>query len=235
MDNKLFFLTFLGGIGCGFAAGITALNSEYEKKLDEQVSKIKHNLETYNDIQLKIENKKEEYRHTGEETNTGREQGLLTNEERVQIKEDWSIDNSEIFDYTKFYTQKQPDAMIIKEPEKAIDTVSDESQEEISEYSKEIRRSSMPPRILSDKEVKMIPEDEYTFVKLYYYMYDDTIVRDSDDPDSPWRAVTNYEDLIGDCLTKNGFDSNSEEVLYIINNQLKEVYSVKKKWASFTT
>ena len=235
MDNKMFFLTFLGGLGCGFASGVVALNGEYEKKFDDQVAALKRNMKDYKDIQAKLEEKKKAYNQIGEETNTGREEGLLTKEQRVKIKEDWSIDKSEIFDYTKFYTQKQKDSLIIAEPEKFIDSVSDESQKEITEYSKEIRRSSMPPRSLSKREMDMIPTDEYERLKLLYYMYDDTLVIDNDELDAPWIVVRDVEDMIGDSLTKNGFDSNSEEYLYVINYTRKEVYTIEKKWASYSS
>lgn len=227
---------FISGILCGAGGTAVILDRYYCEKYEERTKLVEANLRDYyknERVREKLEETKKGYFATGGETNTGRDKGIMPKEQRIQIKEDWSIDKSEVFDYTKFYMQKQPDAMIIAEPEKNIDSVSDEEQSEITEYSKEIRRSSMPPRILSDREVDMIPNDEYTIVKLYYYMYDDTVVAESEEKDEPWRVIPEPEKLIGDCLTKHGFDSNSDEMLYVINNQLKEVYHIKKKWANY--
>ncbi len=227
---------FISGILCGAGGTAVILDRYYCEKYEERMKLVEANLLDYyknERVREKLEEKKKEYFATGEGTNTGRDKGILPKEERIRIKDDWSIDKSEFFDYTKFYTQKQTDSLIIAEPEKSIDTVSDESQAEINEYSKEIRRSSMPPRILSDREAAMIPDDEYTTVKLYYYMYDDTVVAEGEDLEAPWRVIEEPEKLIGECLTKHGFDSNSDEMLYVINNQLKEVYHIKKKWANY--
>ena len=89
----------------------------------------------------------------------------------------------------------------------------------------------MPPRVLSQREFEMIPKDEYDTVSMCYYMYDDTLVNTSLDN---WAAVGDIEFYVGNCLTKSGFDSNDEEQLYVINYQQKEVYIIKKKWASYT-
>lgn len=233
MDMRLL-LPFIGGFVCGVGSTAITFDKYYDEKMSEQLEQIKKNLESYQkQIDIDKEKKRLEYKPESTESNTEREVGAIAAGERIKIKESWANENHEYVDYTLCYTQKNSGEGF-NEPDPSIDTVSDTDQKEITEYSKEIRRSSMPPRILSDREAAMIPDDEYTFVDMYYYMYDDTLVIESKDLDGLWRVVQDPDKLIGDSLTKHGFDSNSEEILRVINYTQKEVYRIKKKWASYS-
>lgn len=229
---------FLGGAACGIGLTAITLDKKYEKQMNERIETIKKNYEDFEkelelNKDLRLTEEREKYKRSTEESNTGRENGILPKNERVTLKENWAIVDKDTIDYTKFYTQKETGADV-KEPETTVDSVSEEDQKEITEYSEEIRRSSMPPRILSKREMEMIPKDDYEHIRLLYYMYDDTLVIDNDELDAPWIVVHDVDGMVGDCLTKHGFDSDTEEYLYVINYQRKGVYTVKKKWASYT-
>ena len=228
--DKTGILIYLGGVITGAFVSLYAMDEHYEKLYNEKLLAVKKNYAEF-EKKLKAIEAKKDYKSESTDSNTGRTTvNVLPKEERVNIKENWKIKDGIYLDYTQFYKQKNSEAFVIKEPEKAINTVTEESNIDIANFSEETRRTSMPPKIATEREVEMLPE-EYNTIDMIYYVYSDTLVIANDER---WEVLKDPTVMIGDNLTKYGFDYNEQDVLLVINYQRKESYRIVKRWANYS-
>ena len=218
---------FLGGIVVGGGLTYYCLDDFFDKKYKEKLDLAIDNVKKY-EIEKKITAKKADYKAESFESNTGRESGLLNNDAKIVIKDSFKTEGGEFIDYTKFYTAKN-DSKEVSDVEVAVDTVETGAEKLIHDYSEESRRTSMSPKIASEREFEMLPR-EFERIKLLYFVYSDSLVSISD-PDN-WKVI-DQEDHLGECLTQYGFDHNDEETLYVVNYQRNEAYTVLKKWDTY--
>lgn len=225
-------LIFVGGVITGVGSAMFLLDKDYDNRLEEA----RRNLESYYSSkpdlsELKRETKKTEERKPDESTNTGREKGILKNDERVKIKETWSDDTGEFIDYTKYY-KAHNSTLKISEPENTKKTTTDEDDIDISNFSDDSRRINISPKIASEREMELLPRDgSYEFMDMKYFVYDDTLVLTPEE--DPWQVV-DQEEYLGDCLVKEGFDQNDEDTLYVINYLHETVYTVHKTYGMYS-
>ena len=74
---------FISGILCGAGGTAVILDRYYCDKYEERMKLVEANLRDYyrnEKVREKLEEKKKEYFATGEETNTGRDKGILPKE-----------------------------------------------------------------------------------------------------------------------------------------------------------
>lgn len=233
MEGKWWLAYFIGGIICGGGSAAYLLDDYFEKKYESKLDILRQNMETYKKQNMNLtsellEAKKESYKRKSGESNTGRDQGILSEEDRVNIKTTWQSGQNAI-DYTKFYKQKN-EGVAVKEPEKSMDTVDSQGVKEIQKYTADSRKTKSAPKIATEREVMVLPDDDYSRMHMRYYVYDDKLVMVYEDGRT---RVVDQEEYTGDCLTKYNFDHNEQEVLYVINYQKRQCYTIVKEWDTF--
>lgn len=96
-----------------------------------------------------------------------------------------------------------------------------------AQYEEEKEKKSKPPRIISaDKFAEL--DSSWEIVDLSYYPDEEKLIDvEDDDPDSEIDPQAE-EIMIGDALTKYGFETSDEEVLYVQNFDFHRIYIVTK-------
>lgn len=102
----------------------------------------------------------------------------------------------------------------------------DDNDAEGERLSKEAAKGK-PKLIKSEEFLTSCPYHDK--VTLYYYAVDGVLATEEEE------EVEDYERLIGDALTKFGFDMNDETVIYVRNMALSTDYEIQKVFSSFSS
>lgn len=225
-------LYFLSGIAIGAVSGVVGhklwINYKEQKEFEE-------NFEEYEDIS-------DEYlRHESEvnpnETNTGRESGAITAQQRDEIRAKLKKNYEGTTNYASMY--KGDNAA---EEEHPVDSDEDEPGDEYFEDSEESeddilkeaevnatleheKNKNKPPKIISYDAVTELPE-YIEQCDLFYYTGDDVLANEAEEELDP-------ETFVGDALWKYGFSDNDEHEIYVMNYALDTCYCVMKVNGAF--
>lgn len=121
----------------------------------------------------------------------------------------------EKIDYTQYFNKGQEERV---------------NEEDIirNEELEKIRKSGKPPKIVSYEDSCDLPE-EYEHETLIFYYYDNTLTDEDDN------IIDDPEELLGNSLTKYGFmDTETEDVIYVVNYQFEKVYEIQKMYENYT-
>lgn len=240
-------LIFLSGAIIGGAIGavgaIKYLDKTYQATLDKRVAEME---EYYGRVD---EFNRDNYFDDDEvnpiedepETETGRDQGILTDAQRADIRERLNKNHAETTNYASMYHNMKgvneidlgdheallSESQHPEDDDEALDeeTAADEDPAETS-FDAHQRDRLKAPRIISAEKLGEL-DGAYEDKTLLFYMYDETLVTEEED------VVEDPERLIGDALTKYGFCSNDESVIYVQNFEQTTVYEIQKVWASY--
>lgn len=226
-------LLFCSGLACGIVGGIFATKSYFEKKFSHMAEDRIQEIEAYYEVSDK-------YRRTPDDVDIKDQESIYPNsmkEEKLdEIKERLLKNHQKTTDYASMYKGEpltEEEEIKMAEAEHPEDDEEESGfsdgeigteNEEFVKWHKENRHK--PPRIISVEDAEELPE----FIEnigLYYYA-EDQVLTDEDD-----HVEENYRLLIGDALTKFGFDQNDEELIYVINYELDTCYEIHKLFESY--
>ena len=128
---------------------------------------------------------------------------------------------------------------IAAELEHPQDSDEDEDPDYIDEEEEERKKQMEMSRVWTEEvnapgAPKIIPLDEFGStgyldeVTLYYYTDDDTLVTEDEE------IIPNREEVIGDALTRFGFDKNDEKVIYVRNTKRSTDYEISKIFGAYS-
>lgn len=129
-------------------------------------------------------------------------------------------------DYTQYYKKESPPIDPAEYESPSEDPSSDENEEErcrnIGEMYNDIHQKerNKPPRVISGAEHGTREHEGYLSVELLYYTGNDTLVMS--DPEGDIESIIRpdeLDDLVGNTLTKFGFKTNDDSVMYVRNYQ----------------
>lgn len=106
-------------------------------------------------------------------------------------------------------------------------------EDEYEQARQDALSRSWSEKINSGSKPKIIPFEEYGStgyldeVTLYYYQEDDILATEDNE------ILTDKEEILGDALTKFGFDKNGEKVIYVRNYSRSTDYEVSKVFEGF--
>ena len=139
--------------------------------------------------------------------------------------EDKKVRANQMTDYTSYYKGGAPtDISEFEHPEEDADGEEEKAIKESYEMTK-LANSKEKPKI-----IKASDYEEYEFhdkITLYFYK-DDQILTTEDE-----EIVDDPEALLGDSLTKYGFNTNDESVIYVRNLSRGTDYEVAKVFDAF--
>lgn len=110
----------------------------------------------------------------------------------------------------------------------------DEADEEPDDYNERAGEEATKVYSMSKKNRPYIIKTEdfgsepgYGEETIYYYMEDGAVVNDNDE------EIDTYETMLGNTLTKYGFDKNDEHSIYVRNPNLEMDYEIIKVYQAF--
>ena len=245
MNNKNFVYLFCG-VAIGGIVGVTSTVIFLKKRMMKELDRRVEEMEAYYkksdeyDKKKRAPSQKPSYADASTESNTGRENGILTGKERVDICKPTDCKEDSKTDYKGAFQGSKTENYIVKDgemrpaadeellaeseyPEEDLDEENDPEKEMFESYQKDRGRE---PRIISFDKMGEL-DASYDNQVLYFYMYDDTIVDEEDN------VIDEPHLLLGDCLEKYGFVDNDEKMIFVQNFALRTVYEVEKVWKSF--
>lgn len=229
---------FVGGAIAGAIGGVLGTMGYFKKKYEkialDQITEIE---EYYSDKISKNYIREDDAEinpvDDGDVSNTGRENGVLSEEERSAIKEKLLDNYARTSNNATNYSQISTERFIAKR-EEAENEAPDDEDEPVTMTPEEIaddehkKNFNKPPRILSLDEYSNLPS--YIDTQTLYYYFDNMVVTDDND-----EVVDDYERLVGDCLDKGDFiNSQDEMMLFVMNYQLDTAYEIQKVMAAYT-
>lgn len=222
-------LYFVSGFVLGAAGGALA----HKLYLDYTYKKENQDLyDTYEDIDERYL-RKDEVNPT--ESNTGRENGPISSQEREEIRRKLQTNHDITTNYAEMYkgSEEHPVDSDEDDPEEpGPEYFEDEESEEIQQMENSLdatleheANKKKPPKIISYEAVTELPnyieQDD-----LFYYVDDDILANEAEEELDP-------ETFIGDALWKYDFANNDETEIYVMNYALDTCYCVTKVHASY--
>lgn len=213
-------LLFSGGVVIGAAGGVIGATLYWKKRIqkfiDQEVASVKE-FYANNDI--------------SEFVNTG---VCIPDEDPNPIAKNPSGEISgvnvkarrpgkpEYVDYNKYYISANSDPAECIAPSEN----DDEEIRNILDGQEATRRMNKPPRIISHEEYGLRPELDK--IELYFYAGDSVLATEDGE------IVTDEDALIGDALTKYGFNENDESVIFVRNESVGADYEITKTFSSYS-
>jgi len=239
------------GLLSGAAAGFTGSMFYFRKKYSDYAEQQIHEMEEYYGVtdQYRRESVDEkaqddrDYTDTDESTNTGREKGILTDEQRAEQREKLHRNWQKTTDYASIYNKEknkdaeekstdEPEQVYVGEDgsedlEAACEPELDEEEAAIEDHQK---NKNKKPKIISYEEAANLPQ-YIEQVTLYAYTEDGTVTDEDDQP------VDDPDSLIGDALTKYGFldEDCDETIIFVRNYSLDTCFEIEKVVGSFNS
>lgn len=250
MMNKNNIVTFGAGFIMGAAVGVGGFYLYFRravKKIQQTADDQVHQLEKYygKTDEYKREERFPDYEEdTLSEAQNGRHNGILSNEQRADIKEqqkrlqaNWAGTTN----YAKMYQNKEEESLANgidpaemefpteEESEEHIQTLKDIGaiSDEEKYHEEHQKNKNRPPKIISAEDASELPGyiEERT---LYYYTEDEVLVDDSEE------MIDDPEILIGDALDKFGFAQNDERIIFVLNYAQDVCYEIQKVNGAFS-
>lgn len=228
---------FVGGAIAGAVGGVLGtmgyFKKKYEKIANEQIAEIEEYYgEKIGKNYIREDDAEINPVDDRDVSNTGRENGVLSEEERSAIKEklldNYARTSNNATNYSQISTER-----FIANREAANNEAQDDEDEPVTMTPEEIaddehkKNFNKPPRILSLDEYSNLPS--YIDTQTLYFYFDDMVVTDDND-----EVVDDYERLIGNCLEQTDFvNSQDEMLLLVMNYQLDTAYEIQKVMASY--
>lgn len=221
-------ICLVSGLAAGGGLGVLCTKKYYQKKYSDFAEKQIREMEEAYGLTDPYARPKvsvlEEFGDTEvnpDHTNTGRENGPLSSEERTEMRKKQAGEHVRT-DYKSMY-EGLPDLAEEEHPEEEDDF----DPLPNSATQNHMDNADRPPRLISVEDAGELPS-YIDHQLLFYYTYDDSIA------DEDGNVEENPELLLGDCLTKYGFvdDDNEEERIFVMNYELDTCYEVQKLYAS---
>lgn len=224
--NKYKVLYFLSGFSLGGVLGALAYKIYSDKKRE------KESAEEYDNILRGYQRTTEV---NPEETNTGRDSGILSQEEREKIKERLQKNLKETTNYAAMYSaetehpvdsDEELDEADYAEPDPDEPEEIDEDEEAAYDATVEHQKNrNKKPKIISYEAVADLP----AYIEqrnLFYYIRDNVLANEEEEELEP-------EAFVGDALWKYDFANNDETEIYVMNYELDTCYTVTKVQGAF--
>lgn len=192
---------------------ISEMSEYYSKKLHD------HGIEaTPEDIRKAVLPEKIETDAPKDYVSNAPESSLIRGEKVLKAKERPKVD------YTKFYGKSEDEMAENEHPKE------DDYYYEGLEATKAAKKSKTPKFI---KAVDFGADPSTTTVSLLYYQDSRTLVIEDNLDEEIIEDMNEVEAMIGDALTKYGFDENEEPVIYIRNENRNTDYEITKVFGSY--
>lgn len=144
--------------------------------------------------------------------------------------------NGEYIDYTQYSKSgKSVDPADYTHPVDSDENEYDEFDEDEYEEAKRNELSkAWSKKVNSGSKPKIIPFEEYGStgyldeVILYFYQEDGVLTTENDE------VIDDISAVVGDSLTKFGFDKNDEKVIYVRNYSRSTDYEISKIFSAFS-
>lgn len=215
----------------GVITGVTGMYIYMKKKLNSEKELKEAIINEYDeyfgltDSYTRVNDDEEEEYVNPEDS---RQNGILSEEKRKEIKEKLEKNRRITTDYAKIYRKynKSTEESSIEEEDPEEDEEEESEDERINSDYKE--NKDRAPKIISENSLGDLPE-YYETKCLYYYTEDEVLTDDEDNP------IEDPEYILGNCLTKYGFtDPENEEMsIFVQNFGSSTVYEVQKLTAAF--
>ena len=225
--NKYKVLYFLSGFSLGGVLGALAYKIYSDKKREKEC------VEEYNDI---LQGYQRTTEVNPEETNTGRDKGTLSSEERAQIKERLQKNLKETTNYAAMYSAETEHPVdsdeeldeadyVEPEPDDPLDGVDEEADDAYDATIEHQKNRTKKPKIISYDAVTELPSyiDQ---ANLFYYVRDGILANEEEEELEP-------EAFVGDSLWKYDFANNDETEIYVMNYELDMCYTITKVQGAF--
>lgn len=248
--NKNNIITFGAGLVTGAAVGVGGFYLYFRKavkKIQEIADDQIHQLEEYygKTDEYKREERFPDYeKDTLVETQNGRHAGILSNEQRADIREqqkklqaNWTGTTN----YAKMYHKNEEEDLVplseiltkggilldpaeLEHPEEAQN---EQMTDEEKYYEEHQKNKNKKPKIISVEDAAELPAyiEEQT---LYYYTEDEVLIDDNEE------IIDDPSLLIGDALDKYGFAQNDERIIFVLNYAQDVCYEVQKVNAAWS-
>lgn len=231
--------SFAAGVVVGGITGVVAMRQFYSRKIDEMMELM------YDDDDVNCENESgngddenesdggdddvdDEEQNTskkGTKNNSGHNDGgrdtVDLNKIRDKINRNWERTSN----YASMYDNPEPEDVDADEDYMSEAQTREEIEEEemFDEYQNNRGRR---PKIISLDDYSSLPGNVDTGV-LYYHRYDAVLVDEADE------VIDEPERLIGDSLTKYGWDESEESRMYVMNYDMNTAFEVVKVEGAF--
>lgn len=206
---KGWLLFFLGG-ALGGITGYLVGKKSVEKTVDLQIEEMRN----YYEEQLAeagLRTKISDMMDNADDTNTGREEGALSGDERTRLRDAMKDAKKEMVDYTKMYN---------KEEEEVDDS---DIPDAVYEHEQNFHR---PPEMIAEELTGEIPDWVEQQI-LYYFAYDETLCTED------YEVIFDLKPLVGDVFEESGFIDDDTSSIFVRNYQTDALYEVVKKQASY--
>lgn len=189
------------------------------------------------------------YKHIAEEEIASVKETVLKRAEKMCFDESKKLDNAlnefnrnkslEAEDYisekTNFKTDYTSLYNGVGEVDGILNTLAESEHPVDDDEKPKKKKKNKGPKIIKAEEFDTCPE--YRKISVYFYYGDGEIADDDEETvleDDNGKKLGSYKDLIGDCITKYGFDQNDEEtVLYVRNDGVQTDFEIIKDFGSF--
>lgn len=193
----------------GAVSGVLITKGYFEKRTNEEVESVKKSLRTM--IHLPRPEKEEK---TENDISVKRP----TDPRKAEVVVDYSGYSKVVREYT---ADEDEDPAESESP-------SDDIPEDVKNYLDGKRDSETPrrePRLIKYEDFGELPY--YDKITLLYYMDDEVVTTEDDE------IIPNPEELLGDALTKFGFNKNDERVIFVRNEKRNTDYEIDKVFAAY--
>lgn len=194
----------------GTVSGVLITKGYFEKRTNEEVESVKKSLRTM--IHLPRPEKEEKT-----------ENDISVKRPTDPRKAEVVVDYSGYSKVVKEYTADEDD-----DPAES-ESPSDDIPEDVENYLDGKRDSETPrrePRLIKYEDFGELPY--YDKITLLYYMDDEVVTTEDDE------IIPNPEELLGDALTKFGFNKNDERVIFVRNEKRNTDYEIDKVFAAYS-
>lgn len=236
-------MIFAGGLVIGGAAGVLGSMNYFRKKYSDFADKQIAEMEEYYgraDGYTRTE-KEEDPEDEVNPTNTGRENGRLSTEERNRIKKQLNQNYNTTTNYAAIYKQRREEAETAaaeeehpldqgepgeEDPDYVEDTAADENTAETAHNEHQTNKGRKPKLISADDAAALPGHIEQK--TLFFYAFDEVLV------DEEENEIDEPGHLVGDALTKYDFADSNERVIFVMNYDLDTCYEIQKVDAAWS-
>lgn len=199
------------GVAAGSGATYILLKNYYKHIADEEIASVK---------EVAMRRASKLYSEKAEEAIKNFEK------EDVEFEED---DDRELKNYTSCYTGGG-------EAEQVLSSLAEQEYPKDDEpvTKKTKKKSKKAPKIIKSDDYDADPQ--YRKMTLYYYVDDEVLADEAEDTeyeDMEGKKLGKYSDLVGNCISKYGFDVNDETVIFVRNEEIGVDFEIQKDFGAF--
>ena len=227
MNTKLlwFAIGLLTGGTIGGVGGSLYFKNKYQKKYEEDIEEMEEYYEVVDEYKRTSKEDKEEvnpsYDKESKESDTGRENGPLSKEERQRIKEKLDKNWEGTTNYAAMFNEDGGEPDDDEEDPSLLEGDGNKATIDLEATLEHKKNRDKSPRIISSEAVGEMPA--YFEREIFFYYPESGVVTDEVNNEIP-----DPETFLGDCMSKYDFDVNDEERIFVVNYQLDTIYEVQK-------